>query len=145
MQPNLHTGEKLITEKFSYQFGEPKRGDIVVLTSPKNPNIELVKRVVGLPNEVITIEEGQVYINHHQLDEPYLNSPTSASIGNFLTESTDYQIPDGFYFVMGDNRNNSSDSRTFGPVARSNIQGKAVFKYWPTAQFGLIPQPAYPD
>ena len=143
MQPNLHTGEKLITEKVSYQFGQPERGDIVVLSSPQRPDIDLVKRVIGLPGELIKIDGGQVYINDWALEEPYLNTPTSASTGNFLTDGQDFQIPVDDYFVMGDNRDNSSDSRTFGPINRSSIQGKAVFRYWPTNEFGTLPHPSY--
>jgi len=83
MQPSLQTGEKLITEKISYQFGKPERGDIVVLTSPRDPGIELVKRIVGLPGEQLTIYDGDVLINDQLLNEPYLTSAIAASLGNF--------------------------------------------------------------
>ncbi len=143
MQPNLHTGERLIAEKFSYDFGQVERGDIVVLTSPQRADIDLVKRVIGLSGEDIKIEGGQIFINGQALDEPYVNTPTSVTVGNFLREGEDFQIPIGEYFVLGDNRDNSSDSRTFGPVSRSNIQGKVVFRYWPYNEFGILPHPSY--
>lgn len=131
MEPNLHTNQRLVIEKLSYHFHGPRRGDVVVLHDPGGSPELLIKRVVGLPGERITIADGRVYIDGKSLDEPYLTQPTQGGGRSWV-------VPPLHVFVMGDNRSASRDSRIFGPVPLSQIVGHAVFRYWPPEQIGLI-------
>jgi len=134
MEPNLHPSEYLLVDKISYQFNSPQRGDIIVFLPPGiNPPRPYIKRVVGMPGEKFEIKGGQVLINGKTLEEPYLKS----SHGTDYPEIT---IPPNGYFVLGDNRNNSSDSRTFGFVAKQNIIGRAWFSYWPPSEWEMFNQ-----
>ncbi|MDO4733278.1 MAG: signal peptidase I [Bacillota bacterium] len=133
MDPTLANEDKLITGKINYHFTEPRRGDIVVLNAPDMPGHDYIKRIIGLPNERITIQNGKVYINSELLIEPYLdNLPTYGDI--------DMIIPDGYYFVMGDNRTESRDSREekIGVISKDAINGKAIFRLLPFDRFGGI-------
>jgi signal peptidase I len=130
MEPTLHQEERLLVEKLSYRFHAPQRGDIVVLKVVQEP-IPLVKRVIGLPGETVEIRQGKVYVNGQHLDEPYLQQ---APYGNMPAR----QVPAGSVFVLGDNRNNSNDSRYFGVVPLDDIVGKAWLRYWPLDQVGLV-------
>lgn len=123
MLPNFHDGELLLTEKISYRFGMPQRGDVIVFTAPGSRNVDFIKRIIGLPGESITVSNGEVLINNEQLIEPYETQKTRGSIN--ITLSANH------YFVLGDNRGSSSDSRSFGPIERKSIKGKAWFVYWP--------------
>ncbi|MCD6302502.1 MAG: signal peptidase I [Anaerolineae bacterium] len=131
MMPNLRDNDRLIIEKISYRLHPPERSDIVVLNPPSHTGIPLIKRVIGLPGEVIAIEQGHVLINNEILSEPYLTQPTPGTYAPHL-------IPEGRVFVMGDNRSASNDSRAFGPVAYEHIVGKAWFRYWPLDEIGLV-------
>lgn len=139
MWPTLETGQYVLVERVSYRFSEPKRGDIVVFEYPRAPQEDFVKRIIGLPDETVEIEGGSVYINGQPLTEPYLHGqrtvayrPVKVTLG-----------PDE-YFVMGDNRAASSDSRTWGPLPRRNIIGRAWLSYWPPSRWGIIQHAAYP-
>jgi signal peptidase I len=132
MEPNLHTNERLVVEKLSYRFHGPRRGDIVVLHDPTGGPELLIKRVVGLPGERVTMSDGRVYIDGAPLDEPYLSQPT-------LGQGRSWLIPPLSVFVMGDNRGASRDSRVFGPVPMEQIIGRAMFRYWPPAGIGMVP------
>lgn len=138
MQPNFYTGERLITDELSYHFSAPQRGDVIVLNSPVDPSQELIKRIIGLPGDQIELQNGKVFINGQQLDEPYLPSSTQTQGKTFLSDGQIYKVPSDSYFVMGDNRDVSLDSRYFGPIKRSQIVGKAFFKYWPISDVGLV-------
>lgn len=131
MIPNLKNSERLIIEKISYRLHAPERSDIVVLAPPNHTGIPLIKRVIGLPGEVIAIEQGHVLVNGAALSEPYLSEPTRGTYGPHL-------VPEGHVFVMGDHRSASNDSRAFGPIAYEHIIGKAWFRYWPPSEIGLI-------
>lgn len=133
MEPTLHDRDRLIVEKLSYRFGEPQRGDIVVLQSPLEPGRRLIKRIIGLPGEQISIAMGRVWINGKPLDEPY----TDVAVSGFMAP---LRIPEGTYFVMGDNRHplGSQDSRRFGVVSREALEGRAVFRFWPLTELGLV-------
>jgi len=131
MIPNLQDSERLIIEKISYRLHPPERGDIVVLDPPSHTGIPLIKRVVGLPGEVIAIQQGHVLIDGEILSEPYLPEPTRGTYAPHL-------ISEAHVFVMGDNRSASNDSRAFGPVAYEHIVGKAWFRYWPITAIGLV-------
>jgi signal peptidase I len=130
MEPNLHTDQRLIIDKFSYRFKPPERGHVVVLAmdSAVHP---LIKRVVALPGETVAVQNGRVYINGALLDEPYLPALRQPTYGP-------QQVPPGHVFVMGDNRLDSRDSRAFGPVPVGEIIGRARFSYWPLEDIGLV-------
>ena len=130
MQPNLYAGYRMMTEKISYYFCEPERGDIVIVGQPDGPN--LVKRVIGLPGEVIESNEGHTFINGEALDEPWVSF-----FGGHYYPPT--QIPDGYVFIIGDNRPTSHDSRAIGPVPIEAIQGRVILIYWPLSEFEIIP------
>lgn len=131
MQPNLHTNERLVVEKLSYRFHGPRRGDVVVLHDPGGSSELLIKRVIGLPGERVTIADGRVFIDGVALAEPYLDQETQSQAQSRL-------VPPLQVFVMGDNRQASRDSRIFGPVPRDQIVGRALFRYWPLDHFGLV-------
>ncbi len=134
MEPNFHDGQYLITDKISYRFHEIERGDVIVFEYPRAPQRDFIKRVIGLPGEKVEIRHGAVFINDKRLEEPYSPNPGSYSWGPEV-------VPGDSYFVLGDNRNNSSDSHTWGMLPRKNIVGKAWAIYWPPSNWGLV---AYP-
>jgi signal peptidase I len=132
MEPNLHAGQYLIVNKFTYRWlHPPERGDIIVFEYPRAPNRDFIKRVIGLPGEKVEIRQGRVYINDQPLEEPYLPKLGSYSWGAQVVDEEQY-------FVLGDNRNNSSDSHTWGTLPEDNIVGKAWISYWPPQHWGLI-------
>jgi signal peptidase I len=132
MEPNIHTNERLVIEKFSYHFHGPRRGDVVVLRDPGGTPELLIKRVVGLPGERVTLADGRVYIDGKPLSEPYLNQSTQGGGRSWV-------IPPLTVFVMGDNRSASRDSRIFGPVPMEELVGRALFRYWPLGEVGPVP------
>ncbi len=138
MFPTYHNGDFLVTEKLSYRFGEPKRGDVIVLKNPRDESQDFIKRVIGLPGDSIKIAEDFVYINGKKVNETYLPSGTPTHSGAFLTEGTTVSIGDDQYFVLGDNRNHSSDSREWGGITKKDIIGRAFFRYWPPQDIGLL-------
>ncbi|MBN1305853.1 MAG: signal peptidase I [Anaerolineales bacterium] len=129
MRPTLEDGEFILVSKLSYQFGTPERGDIIVFR-PLIPGDELIKRVIGLPGDTITIEDGRVYVNGLVLSEPYIAAPP-VNVGSWT-------IPEDHIFVMGDNRNNSQDSRNIGAIPLENVIGKAILIYWPPPEWNII-------
>jgi signal peptidase I len=136
MLPTLNHGERLLVDKLSYRFVEPARGDIVVFKYPANPSEQFIKRIIGVPGDVVSIENGIVYVNGQALDEDYISGP--ARIG-FRQQV----VPPGTYFVLGDNRNNSEDSRfrSVGFVPKENLVGKAVWRYWPLTEMEIMRRP----
>lgn len=143
MEPNFHNNEYILTDKISYRFTEPKRGEVVIFKSPKNPEVDYIKRIIGLPSEQVKIQNGSVYINDKKLGEPYLEETTILYPGSFMQEGVEITIPSNEYFVFGDNRSHSSDSREFGPISRNLIIGRAFMRYWPLPKFGLLPAISY--
>lgn len=143
MMPNFKDGEFLLTEKVTYYTRNPDRGDVVVFMPPISTTDEFIKRVVGLPGERIVIKSGRVYINDKLLPEPYINEGTVTSGGPFISGDTQYTVPQGQYFVMGDNRQNSSDSRYWGPITKKVMTGRAWVTYWPINISGVIQKPNY--
>ncbi len=135
MEPNLHNGEYVLIDKVSYLLHLPERGDVVVFTPPNNDR-DYIKRIIGLPGDKVEIKGGQVYVNGVVLDEPYLKG----TIRNDMSTRT---VEEGRYFVLGDNRNNSSDSRSFGSIAPQSIVGRAWLVYWPPADWGTVPHHTY--
>ncbi|HXD80705.1 MAG TPA: signal peptidase I [Candidatus Acidoferrum sp.] len=139
MYATLDDNDYLIANKIDYRLHPPQRGDIIILRPPTNNSLDFIKRVIALPGERLLIRDGIVYINGHKLDEPYLpeawttlNNPPPWSVGDGAV------IPPNEYFVMGDNRNRSQDSRIFGPISRDRIDGRAWFRIWPLNHFGNI-------
>ena len=132
MEPNLRTAQRLMVEKVSYWLHPPRRGDIVVLRDPTGGPVPLIKRVVGLPGERVSIANGHVRVDGQALNEPYLNQITQG-------EGRSWVVPPMEMFVMGDNRSNSKDSRYFGPVPLDSVFGHAVFRFWPLDKLGGLP------
>jgi signal peptidase I len=131
MEPNLHTDQRIVVEKLTYRFQLPQRGDVVVLKLSGNTSELLIKRVVALPGETVEVHGGRVWIDGQPLDEPYLTQPT-------MGEMPPRTVPDGYLFVMGDNRGSSNDSRAFGPVPVEQIVGHAWLSYWPPGLIGFV-------
>lgn len=131
MEPNLYAGQRVIVEKISYRLHPPRRGDIVVLRLPEQRGNFLIKRVVGLPGERIEIRDERVFIDGQPLTEPYLHRAIRYSM-------PPRHIAEDSVFVLGDNRDFSNDSRSFGPVPLSNVIGRAWIRYWPLDQVGLV-------
>jgi len=144
MEPSFYDNEYLIIEKITYRFREPKRGEVIVFKSPSNPKDYLIKRIIGLPNEKVLIEKGDVLIENAQFvqglelkEDAYLASGTTTP-GQISVELQDDQ-----YYVLGDNRNMSLDSRVFGPISKENISGRTWFRGWPFKEIGLIEMPVF--
>jgi len=144
MEPNFHDKEYLLVDKISYKFKEPQRGDVIIF-HPPNKSIFYIKRIIGLPGEKIVIEQEKIFIynkqypNGMELQEHYLKTPekTSGSVSEILQE--------GQYYVLGDNRENSSDSREFGVLPKKNIAGRVFITILPISDFGLIKRERYPN
>jgi signal peptidase I len=136
MQPGLHTNERVLVNSLAYTFSGPQRGDVIVFHPPTAPNERFIKRVIGLPGDTITLTPTQVIVNGTQLDEPYIApAPPGA---NENPEPQTIKLSESQYFVMGDNRANSEDSRFFGPITQREIIGKAEFVVWPVGDFHSI-------
>jgi signal peptidase I len=133
MLPRLEDRDRLFINKFVYHISAIERGDIVVFRYPRDPEKSYIKRVIALPGDRIRIDDGQVWLNGKRLREEYV--PEEYRDGRSMPETV---IPPDCYFMMGDHRSISSDSREFGPVARDLIYGKAVFVYWPARDVGVL-------
>jgi signal peptidase I len=155
MEPGLHDGQYLVVNKIIYAkvnlktlaryipfidpgdhplrflFRSPHRGDVIVFRAPTDPSRDFIKRIVGVPGDTVEVKEGRVFVNGVGLDEPYI----AASPEYRMDKQT---VPDGQYFVLGDNRNNSSDSHVWGFVPENNIIGQAMFRYWPLHDLGGV-------
>lgn len=143
MQPNFHEDEFLIVSRVHYLIGQPSHGDIVVFDAPGDDNRPdnplLIKRLIGLPGDTIRIENSEVFVNGVKLSEPYIAEPEFR-----CSRYCDLTLGSNEYFMMGDNRNDSNDSRAFGPVTRDRIVGEAIVRYWPLSAAGLVTHIAYP-
>ncbi|HEX9797147.1 MAG TPA: signal peptidase I [Anaerolineales bacterium] len=131
MEPSLHDGEFVVVNRLAYRLDNPARGDIVVFHFPLDTGRRFIKRIVGEPGDIVQIQGGQVYVNGNLLDEPYIAAAPRYS--------GEWQVGPDQAFVLGDNRNNSSDSQNWGMLPLSEIIGKAVLIYWPLTDIGLIP------
>lgn len=141
MDPTFQTGDYILTSRITYKFRKIERGDVVVFKSPKNPDIEYIKRVIGLPGDVITISEGVVRINNIQLTEEYIAAKTNLWDGGCIKDNFPYTVPPDYIFVMGDNRPRSSDSREFCAVTINSIIGDVFYRYFPANVMGVISNP----
>ncbi len=135
MYPTFKGGEFVLVYRQAYHWGKPQRGDIVVFHPGAMSQEDYIKRVIGLPGETVRIRNGVVYINGQPLDEPYINDPPRYE--------GEWTVPEGFIFVLGDNRNNSRDSHVMGPVPLDTVVGRAVFVYWPPESWGKIERPQF--
>lgn len=138
MEPNFPDGEYLLTDKVSYRFREPKRGEVIVFEAPRTDGEEFIKRIIGLPGEEVSVRDGNIYINNILLNEEYLDPAVITASGTFLKEGAKVTVPENSLFVLGDNRPASSDSRMWGFVSEDKITGRAFFIYWPPPKVGLI-------
>jgi len=140
MEPTFHDRDYLIVNKFDYRIGEPHRGDIIVFRSPTIPNTNFIKRIIGLPGEVVKVDSnGTVSVNDHALSEPYVNHQASGE----QTPPVERFLQPDEYWVMGDNRDHSSDSRDWGPLQKSAIIGRAWVTVFPKTDFGVVRVPTY--
>jgi len=133
MLPVLEDGERIIVNKFVYRFRPVERGDVVVFWYPRDPTVSFIKRVVGLPGDVVEIRYGVLYVNGRPLPEGYLLSKFRGDESYLPVE-----VKKGFYYVLGDHRNSSNDSRSWGEVPERYIYGRAVFRFWPLSKMGVI-------
>jgi signal peptidase I len=133
MLPTLQPNEFLMINKLAYRFSDVERGDIIVFHYPQNPVEDYIKRVIGIPGDTVSVMEGVVYVNGQALDEPYIAAPP--------TYTGQWSVPEGEVFVLGDNRNQSSDSHHWGDVPLQNIVGRALVVYWPFKNIQILTHP----
>jgi signal peptidase I len=133
MVPTLKYGDRVLVNKFIYRFTEPERGDVVVFKSVQGDDQDLIKRVVGVPGDEISVRGGRLFVNGEPQREPYVNKRYPDR--SFYAPTT---VPQDHVFAMGDNRANSQDSRIFGPVPQENIEGEAFLLFWPPGRIGLL-------
>jgi signal peptidase I len=138
MEPNIHDGECIMVNKVSYHSSGPQRGQVIVFDPPFESEHPFIKRVIGLPGETVEIKDGKVFIDGIPLEEEYIMAPPNYTM-------TAREVPENQYFVLGDNRNNSTDSHTGWTVPRDNIIGKAWFIYWPPSKWGVVKHYSYPE
>ena len=141
MEPNFYDHEYLIIDEISYRLYQPNRGDIVVFKYPKDPKQYFIKRVIGLPKEKVSIKDGRISINDKQLTESYLPADTETNLP--LRGYSDLTLGDDEYFLLGDNRDQSLDSRVFGPVKRDFIIGRTWIRGWPFNRLTVFNAPDY--
>jgi signal peptidase I len=134
MEPSLQDGQQLLINKVVYYFHKPERGDVIILHPPppySPKELPFIKRIIALPGDTIEVKNGAVYVNGLKLDEPYIKEPPTYNL-------PPKKIPENEYFVLGDNRNNTSDSHNGWTVPRQNIIGKAWLSIWPLSEWGLV-------
>jgi len=130
MLPTLNNGEFVLVNRMAFKLGQPARGDIIVFRSTTQLDLDLIKRIIGNPGDEIRIADGHVEVNNVTLTEPYINAEPRYS--------GEWSVPDGYLFVLGDNRNDSSDSHAWGLLPEQNVIGKAVLIYWPPPDWAMI-------
>jgi signal peptidase I len=155
MLPNFHDGELLLTNKVTQWLGDTpfgqsaglnyERGDVVVFQKPGYR--DFIKRVIAIPGDKVSVKNGYVYVNDKKVLESYIPAEVRTGGGTFLQEGDEITLKDGYYFLMGDNRQNSEDSRyiEIGPVSRDWMKGKVILRYWPPSEFGVIGRGDYED
>ena len=149
MEPTFLSGEYVLTDKVSYQTGNPQRGDVVVFHAPEaagcpqGTGCDFIKRVIGLPGDTIAVHDNAIYINGNALPEPYIPPENVTKAGEFTQCGREVYLGENEYFVVGDNRPFSSDSRVWGHIGKQNIVGRAFLRYWPVEKVGIIPRVVY--
>jgi signal peptidase I len=142
MEKNFHTGEYILANKFEYRISKPKRGDVIIFKHSEAA--DFIKRIIGLPGDKVELNGGKFYINDKILEEPYLAPENRITPGgDFLEEGEFVIVPEGKLFVVGDNRNSSSDSRAWGFLDLTEIKGKAWLVYWPISSFHIVQKQSY--
>ena len=148
MKPNFTDGEYILTDKISYRFSKPQRGDVIIFQAPTDPEVDFIKRIIGLPGEKVKISDGKIiiYNSEHKdgftLNEPYdTKGPTSG--GKEVPQNTVVTVDKDKYFVLGDNRVESFDSRSWGMLPKESITGKAWLRYWPLNKLGFVKHSKY--
>lgn len=131
MTPGIEDGDRILVEPWSYMIGDVERGDVVVLRYPLDPRVDYIKRIIGLPGDHVRLARGRVWVNGVKLEEPYVDARDTGSTTSLVVE-------DGHYYVLGDNRPRSSDSRDFGLVPDELIRGRVDVRLWPPQRFGWI-------
>jgi len=130
MEPTLKSGEFVVVNKLAFKLGSPKLGDVIVFHYPRDPEQEYIKRVIGVPGDHVVVSNGKVFVNDQEIEEAYIAAAP--------VYQSEWIVPENSLFVLGDNRNNSSDSHNWGPVPMENVIGKAIFVYWPPENWGAI-------
>lgn len=143
MLPTFKNGEQLIAEKISINMRDLERGEVVIFMHPEEKDKLLIKRVVGLPGESIKIQANEIYINNQKLNEGYLKEDAKVTTRTFLKEGVEYTIPENSYILLGDNRENSADSREWGPIKKEKIVGRAFLVYYPIKNARIVSQNPY--
>lgn len=138
MCPNFHTGDFILTDKVSYRFKNPERGDVVVFKNPRDNSQDFIKRIIGIPGDKVMLKDGKVYLNGSQLNEPYLDSNLLTNTGTYMREGVEITVEENKVLTFGDNRPGSSDSREWGQLPEDKIIGKAFIRYWPKDVVGVI-------
>jgi signal peptidase I len=136
MEPNFHDGQYLLVSKVDYMLHAPERGDVIIFQAPTNLERDFIKRVIGLPGETVEIREGHVYVNGEPLPQNYQTNPGTYTYGPV-------KVGENELFVLGDNRNNSSDSHSWGMLPQKDIIGKAWISYWPPQEWSIIQTPSF--
>lgn len=144
MEPSFYDQEYLIIDEITYRFHEPQRGEVIIFASPNDPKDHLIKRLIALPGEKVVVKKGSVYVYNDDLPQGIkLNEADYLFSGTNTQGQIEIELADDEYYVLGDNRNVSMDSRLFGPIKREAITGRAWFRGWPFDQFGKIQKPGF--
>lgn len=143
MYPTFKNKEYILTNLITMRFGTPQRGDVIVFRAPTDREKDFIKRVIGLPGDTVMLKNGDVYVNNVKLDESSYLKAIKTPPGPFLHDETPINVPPNEYFVMGDNRPYSSDSREWGFLKKSDLIGKSFFVYWPLKNMRIVQKPVY--
>jgi signal peptidase I len=141
MFPTFSNGDYILTSKITYKLRDFQRGDVIVFKSPKNPDIDYIKRIIALPGDRILFKDSKVYVNDTLITENYLSAPNNLWETGFAKEGQEIIVPQNNLFVMGDNRPHSSDSREFGPIHFNSVIGQVFYRYFPPNKVGFIHNP----
>lgn len=141
MDPTFQSGDYIFTSKITYRFRKHERGDIVVFKSPRNPDIEYIKRIIGIPGDTVVVKNNVVTVNGRVLEESYINQPTELWDFGVMKEGVPVVVPENHLVVFGDNRPRSSDSREFGPIPMDSLVGQVFYRYYPSKNAGWMENP----
>ncbi len=141
MEPNFHDGEYLLTDKISYRLHTPERGDVIVFKAPPDYVDEFIKRIIGIPGDTVSVKNSKVFVNGREIPEAYIPAEYHTYAGRFADEGAVLTVPADEYFVLGDNREHSLDSRNIGFIGKDKITGRAWLIYWPVNKAGIVKNP----
>lgn len=143
MEPTFYNAEYILTNKVLYKFRAPRRGDVVIFKSPRNKEVDYIKRIIGLPGDTVGLKGNAFWVNGVKIEEPYLEPGVEIFGGSYLQEDQEITVPPDLYFVAGDNRPHSADSREFGPIPIEDVIGVAILRYWPFSKASVVDHPKY--